>query len=74
MSQTISNKTLFPLSFVGMIIAGSFFVAQANSKVEVTEKRVEKLEATIESHISVNSKSYIEIIQRLTRIEEAVKK
>ena len=74
MPNTISTKTLIPVSLAATIGLGSFYLSAGNSKIENNTTKINKNEVAIQSHVVETNKSYIEIIQRLTRIEEAVKK
>jgi hypothetical protein len=74
MPNTISTKTLIPISIASAIGLGSFYLSAGNSKIETNTAKINKNEVAIQSHVVETNKSYIEIIQRLTRIEEAVKK
>jgi hypothetical protein len=74
MPNTISTKTLIPVSLAFAIGLGSFYVSGYSSKIDTNSVKINKNEIAIESHVVETNKSYIEIIQRLTRIEEALKK
>lgn len=73
MPQSITKETLVPISIVCAIGYGAFNLSEANSKIETNVIRIDKTETAIEDHEAKDSKEFIEIIQRLTRIEEAVK-
>ncbi len=74
MTRQLTQKTLVPLSLAAMIGLGGFYLSDANSTVKVNSARIEKNERSIGSFSQETRKHYIEIIQRLSRIEEAIRK
>jgi len=73
MPQLITKETVIPISLVCVLGYGVFYVSEANSKIENNLFRIQKNEARMEDHTIDANKNLLEIIQRLTRIEEAVK-
>lgn len=73
MLSTITTKTLVPISIAGAIGMGSFYFSASNSKIDTNFSKIQRNESIMMDHIKETNKNYIEIIQRLTRIEEAIK-
>ena len=73
-ASKLSANTLIPISLAAAVAAGSFYLAAANSKIESNEKMIVKNEIQMQSMKKESNSYYIDIIQRLSRIEEAIKK
>lgn len=73
-AQQITTKTLIPISLAGAIGIGSFWLSNSNAQIEENSKKIESNVLDIRSVKDENNDHYIEIIQRLSRIEEAIKK
>ena len=73
MPNSITEKTLIPLSIVGFISAGGFYLSAANAKINSNLDQIKKNEIGVRACTISTNKNYVEIIQRLVRIEEKLK-
>jgi hypothetical protein len=74
MNQAITKKTLVPLSAVGFIAAAIFWLSDSKAKIISNEDKIESNKKMLYEMTQDASKRYIDLVQRLTRIEEAIKK
>jgi hypothetical protein len=70
----LSVKTLMPLSMVAVVAVGSFHLSASHSKIEFNETKIRQIETALGDFETKSRSNYVEIIQRLARIEEAIKK
>lgn len=71
--QKITLETLIPISIVGFIAVGSFYLSASNAKILENASQILENKTSLKNLETETNKNYVEIIQRLSRIEEAVK-
>lgn len=69
----ITPETLVPLSLMGVLIGGIFWLSSMSIKSSIVYAKVDKLEEANSKQSEDNAKFQREVIERLARIEEALR-